>query len=166
MIFHSDAGESIRVSLRGRTFIGARIIIGKVQIKTEDLLGNTEAETGGMCLYFGLCRERESVNDVFVVSFNMARSNPGKPSITIRVSARRSDAQEHATMEAHAAQTAIDSADLKPVDPESALQNSFSKLSDTLGEVVKVIFDNLDALAEVWFYPKRMIFLFPHYFSY
>ena len=39
MIFHSDAGESIRVSLRGRTFIGARIIIGKVQIKTEDLLG-------------------------------------------------------------------------------------------------------------------------------
>ena len=69
-------------------------------------------------------------------------------------------------MQAKAAQTAIDSGDLKPVDPESALENSFSKLSDTLGEVVKVIFDNLDALAEVWFYPKRMIFLFPDYFSY
>ena len=48
MIFHSDAGESIRVSLRGRTFIGARIIIGTVQIKTEDLLGNVEDKTGGM----------------------------------------------------------------------------------------------------------------------
>ena len=48
MSLHSDAGESIRVSLRGRTFIGARIIIGTVQINTEDLLGNIEDKTGGM----------------------------------------------------------------------------------------------------------------------
>ena len=52
MSLSSDAGESIRVSLRGRTFIGARIVIGTVQIKTEDLLGNTEIETGGMCLFW------------------------------------------------------------------------------------------------------------------
>ena len=91
----------------------------------------------------------------------MERSNPGKPPITIRVSARRSDAQEHATMEAQAAQTANDSADLKPVDPESALENSFSKLSDTLGEVVKVIFEKMDILAEVGFYLKRVIVLCP-----
>ena len=84
----------------------------------------------------------------------MVRSNPGKPSITIRVSARRSDAQEHATMQAKAAQKAIDSGDLKPVDPESALENSFSKLSDTLGEVVKIIFEKMDTLAEVWLYIK------------
>ena len=166
MIFHSDAGESFRVSLRGRTFIGARIIIGTVQIKTEDLLGKAETETGGMRLRFGSCRRRASADYAFVACFNMDRSNPGKPTITIRVSARRSDAQEHATMEAHAAQTAVDSGDLKPVDPESVLENSVHKLSDTLGEVVKVIFDNLDALAEVWFYPKRMIFLFPDYLSY
>ena len=79
----------------------------------------------------------------------MDRSNPGKPSITIRVSARRSDAQEHANMEAQAAQTAIDSGDLKPIDPESTLENSVSKLSDTLGEVVKVILGKMDDLAEV-----------------
>ena len=149
MSLSSDAGESIRVSLRGRTFIGARIIIGTVQIKTEDLLGNTETEAGGTCLYFGSCRESESVDDVFVVSFNMARSNPGKPSITIRVSARRSDAQEHANMGAQAVQTAIASGGLRPVDPESALENSASKLSNTLGEVVGVIFGKMDALAEV-----------------
>ena len=48
MSLYSDAGECIRVSLRGRTFIGARIIIGTVQINTEDLLGNVEDKTGGM----------------------------------------------------------------------------------------------------------------------
>ena len=72
MIFHSDAGESIRISLRGRTFIGARIIIGTVQIKTEDLLGNSETGTGGTWLYFGSCMKRESANDGFVASFTNA----------------------------------------------------------------------------------------------
>ena len=161
MIFHSDAGESIRVSIRGRTFISTRIIIGTVQIKTEDLLGNTEIETGGMYPYLRSCRKGASAHYAFEASFNMDRSNPGKPSITIRVSARRSDAQEHATMQAQAAQTAIDSGDLKPVDPESALENSFSKLSDTLGEVVKVTFEKMDILAEVGFYHKRVIVLCP-----
>ena len=52
MSLYSDAGESIRVSLRGRTFIGARIIIGTVQIKTEDLFGNVEDETGGTSFCF------------------------------------------------------------------------------------------------------------------
>ena len=117
-------------------------------------MGNTETEAGGTCLYFGSCRKRESVDDVFVVSFNMERSKPGKPPVTIRVSARRSDAQEHATMEAQAAQKAINSGDLKPVDPESALENSVHKLSDTLGEVVKIIFEKMDTLAEVWLYIK------------
>ena len=148
MTLHSDAGEGIRVSLRGRTLIGARIVIGTVQIKTEDLLGNTEIETGGMCLYFCSCR-RASANYAIVASFNIDRSKPGKPTITIRVSARRSDAQEHANMETRAAQTAIHSGDLRLADPESALENSASKLSNTLGEVVGVIFGKMDALAEV-----------------
>ena len=96
--------------------------------------------------------KRESANDVLVASFNMERSNQGTPSITIRVAARRSDAQEHADMQAQAAQTAIESGNLRPVDLESTLENSVSKLSDTLGEVVKVIFEKMDALAEVWLY--------------
>ena len=79
----------------------------------------------------------------------MARSNPGKPSITVRVSARRSDAQEHANMGAQAVQTAIDSGGFRPADPESALENSASKLSDTLGEVVDFVFGKMDTLAEV-----------------
>ena len=114
-----------------------------------------------VCVYFGSCRKGTSAHYAFEASFNMDRSNPGKPSIAIRVSARRSDAQEHATMQAKAAQKAIDSGDLKPVDPESALENSFSKLSDTLGEVVKVIFEKMDILAEVGFYHKRVIVLCP-----
>ena len=81
--------------------------------------------------------------------------------MTIRVYARRSDTQEHANMEAQAAQTAIDAGDLKPIDPESALENSFSKLSDTLGEVVKVIFEKTGILTEVWFHLKRVIVLCP-----
>ena len=96
----------------------------------------------------------------------MERSKPEKPVITIRVSARRSNAQEHANMDARAVQMAIDSGDLKPVDPEYALENSLSKLSDTLGEVVNVIFDNLDSLAEVWFYLTRAIVLLPDHLPY
>ena len=126
---------------------------------------NTETEAGGTRLYFGSCRERESVNDVFVVSFNMERSNPGKPSITIRVSARRSDAQEHANMGAQAVQTAIDSGDLRPADPESALENSASKLSDTLGEIVDFVFDKMDALAEVRTHMNKTLISFPEYSS-
>ena len=79
----------------------------------------------------------------------MERSKPEKPVITIRVSARRSNAQEHANMGARAVQTAIDSGGLGPVDPESALENSASKLSDTLGEVVDFVFGKMDTLAEV-----------------
>ena len=52
-------------------------------------------------------------------------------------------------MGAQAVQTAIDSGDLRPADPESALENSASKLTDTLGKVVDFVFDKMDALAEV-----------------
>ena len=93
----------------------------------------------------------------------MNRSNPGKPTITIRISARRSDAQEHADMGAQAVQTAIDSGGVRPANPESALENSASKLSDTLGEVVDFIFDKMDALAEVCTHMNKALISFPKY---
>ena len=69
-------------------------------------------------------------------------------------------------MEAQAAQTVIDSGDLKPIDRESTLEDSVTKLSNTLGEVVKVILGKMDDLAEVWFYLERAIVLFPDRFPY
>ena len=48
IISYSEANETLRLSLRGRTFIGARIVIGMAKIKTEDLLRRSQSEkTGG-----------------------------------------------------------------------------------------------------------------------
>ena len=161
MTFPSDAGERICISLRGRTFIGARIIIGTIEIRTESLLRKVEDEPGGMCCYLLSYEKGRSSSDAFIVSFNMERSKTGKPPITIRVSARISNVQEHANMDVRAAQMAIDSDNLRPIDSESALKNSVSKLSNTLGEVVKVIFGKMDALAEVCFCLQGAINTFP-----
>ena len=68
-------------------------------------------------------------------------------------------------MGAHAAQTAVDSGDLKPVDPESVLENSVHKLSDTLGEVVEFVFGKMDALAEVCTLITGALIIFSEYSS-
>ena len=44
----SDVTDTIYLSLRGRTFIGARIIIGTAEIKREELLNNTEGRIEGI----------------------------------------------------------------------------------------------------------------------
>ena len=43
----SDVADTIYLSLRGRTFIGARIIIGTAEIKREELLKQTEGRIEG-----------------------------------------------------------------------------------------------------------------------
>ena len=43
----SDVTDTIYLSLRGRTFIGARIIIGTAEIKREELLKQTEGGIEG-----------------------------------------------------------------------------------------------------------------------
>ena len=43
----SDVTDTIYLSLRGRTFIGARIIIGTAEIKREQLLKQTERRIEG-----------------------------------------------------------------------------------------------------------------------
>ena len=45
--FFSDVTDTIYLSLRGRTFIGARIIIGTAEIKREELLKQTEGRIEG-----------------------------------------------------------------------------------------------------------------------
>ena len=47
----SDVTDTIYLSLRGRTFIGARIIIGTAEIKREELLKQTEGGMEGKYIY-------------------------------------------------------------------------------------------------------------------
>ena len=44
----SDVTDTIYLSLRGRTFIGARIIIGTAEIKREELFNKTEGNLEGI----------------------------------------------------------------------------------------------------------------------
>ena len=46
----SNVTDTIYLSLRGRTFIGARIIIGTAEIKREELLNKTEGNLEGIWL--------------------------------------------------------------------------------------------------------------------
>ena len=53
MTLPSDANETIYLSLRSRTFLGVRTIIGTAEIKREELLENPGAEIEGKSILNG-----------------------------------------------------------------------------------------------------------------
>ena len=60
----SDVADTIYLSLRGRTFIGARIIIGTAEIKREELLKQTEGGMEGK--YISVLKSGRVYNDSMI----------------------------------------------------------------------------------------------------
>ena len=46
-----DVDDDVVISLKGRTFLGTRIVIGSFTIRAEDLLKQSQATPEGMLIY-------------------------------------------------------------------------------------------------------------------
>ena len=98
---------------------------------------------------FSKLQHTRSVNIlVLIVSFDMQRSRPGHPALTIEISAERGDPEKITQMLLQAAQEAIKRSRFRS-HRWLVLQNDVSSLVELLRSMVDLISEKMDVLAEV-----------------
>ena len=145
----SDANETIYFSLRSRTFLDKRTIIGTAESNRDELLETPEVEIEGMK------NSKRSLNamvhdSLATVPLVMKGSAPEGPQLSITISVKRSSIEENTELLVRGAETAVAVADIESQhDIGLELENGISDLQGTLKTVVDVIVDKMDVLAEV-----------------
>ena len=148
-VYYSDANETIYFSLRSRTFLGKRTIIGTAESNREELLKTSGAEIEGTQISKSLVNM--VVHDSSVtVPLTVERSPPGGPQLSITISVKRIGPEENAELLFQSAETAIAATGIESQrDLGLELENGISDLRETLKTVVDVVIDKMDVLAEV-----------------
>ena len=146
---YSDANETIYFSLRSRTFLDKRAIIGTAESNRDELLKTPEVEIEGMQ------NSKSSLiamvhMSIVTVPLAMEGSAPEGPQLSITISVKMTSLKQNAELLVQGAETVVATAGIESQrDLGLELEGRVSGLRETLKTVVDIVVDRIDVLAEV-----------------